>query len=136
LIETDAHMLADESLYQRVRERQLAERIIPLVGDLAGRKAMHALASWLRAKRLRVGMIYLSDVEFFLLRNGTFDRFIANLEHIPWTDGAMLARSTSRELAHPERVAGDTGTTVLRPVERFLRDARGGRFRTVDDLFR
>lgn len=135
LIETGAHMLADESLYQSVRERQLAERIIPIVGDLAGQKAMHALASWLRAKRLRVGMIYLSDVEFFLLRNGTFDRLIANLDRIPWTGGAMLARSTSRELAHPERVAGDTGTTILRPVERFLRDAKGGRFRTVDDLF-
>ena len=36
LIVTGGHMLASESLYQRVRERQLAERIIPIVGDLAG----------------------------------------------------------------------------------------------------
>ena len=67
-------------------------------------------------------MIYLSDVEFFLLRNGSFARFLANLDRIPWAHGAMLARSTSRGIAHPERVAGDTGTTILRPVGAFLRE--------------
>lgn len=136
LIGTGAHMLSEESLYRRVRDRQLAERVIPVVGDLAGTKAMPALADWLRTKRLRVGMIYLSDVEFFLLRNGAFARFLANLDRIPWAHGAMLARSTSRGITHPERVASDTGTTILRPVEAFLREARAGGIRTEDDLFR
>jgi hypothetical protein len=130
------HMLASESLYQRVRSRQLSGRIIPLVGDLAGTSAMPALAAWLRAQGLQVAMIYLSDVEFFLLRDGKFARFLENLQRIPWAEGALLARSTSRKLEHPERVAGDVGTTVLRPVQPFLREARAGRIQNVEDLFR
>lgn len=130
------HMLASETLYQRVRSRQLSGRIIPLVGDLAGAAAMPALAAWLRAQGLRVVMIYLSDVEFFLLRDGKFAPFLENLQRIPWAEGAWLARSTSRKLEHPERVAGDVGTTVLRLVQPFLREARAGRIRNVEDLFR
>jgi len=136
LIVTGGHMFASESLYQRVRSRQLAERVIPLVGDLAGSVAMPALAAWLRKQRLRVAMTYLSDVEFFLLRDGKFAPFLDNLQRIPWTDGAMLARSTSMRIDHRERVAGDTGTTILRPVASFLHEAKAGRIRNAGDLFR
>ena len=40
------------------------------------------------------------------------------------------------KIDHRERVAGDTGTTILRPVEPFLSEARAGRIQNVGDLFR
>jgi hypothetical protein len=135
LIVSGGHMLASESLYQQMRARQLTQRIIPVVGDLAGAAAMPALAAWLRTHSLQVAMIYFSDVEFFLLRDGKFAPFLENLQRIPWAEGAMLARSTSMKLDHRERVADDVGTTILRPVQPFLREARAGRIRNVDDLF-
>jgi hypothetical protein len=135
LIVSGDHMLASEPLYRQMRARQLTQRIIPVVGDLAGAAAMPTLAAWLRAHGLQVAMIYLSDVEFFLLRDGKFAPFLENLQRIPWAEGAMLARSTSMKLDHRERVADDVGTTILRPVQPFLREARAGRIRNVDDLF-
>jgi len=129
-------MLAREDLYRRVRDAQRAGRIVPLVGDLAGSGSLPRLAGWLRARGLRVSLLYVSDVEFFLLRAGRFADYVANLERLPWADGARLVRTSTRPLdGHPERVAGDAATTVLRPVAGFLARARAGRIRAPEDLF-
>ena len=40
--------LASDSAYQTVRRLQLASRIIPVVGDLAGSKALPEIAEFLR----------------------------------------------------------------------------------------
>jgi hypothetical protein len=130
-----AHFLARESWYQIVREAHLGDRIVPIVGDFAGSKALPALGSWLRARGLAVSVLYISDVEFFLLRSGRFPSYIENLGSLPWRDGAVLIRSSTREIVHPDRVPGDSSTTILRPVAPFLEGARAGHFRSVDDLF-
>jgi hypothetical protein len=129
------HFLARESWYRDVRDAQIGDRVIPIVGDFAGSKALPALGGWLRARGLAVSVLYLSDVEFFLLRSGRFAAFVENLTRLPWRDGAVLIRSSTREIVHPDRSPGDSSTTILRPVAPFLEGARAGHFRSVDDLF-
>ena len=131
-----SHFLAREEWYQSVREAQIGDRVIPLVGDFAGPRALPKLANWLRRRDLRVSAFYASDVEFFLLRSGKFAGYVANLAQLPWSKDAVLIRTSTREIAHPERSPGDSSTTIVRPVVRFLREAREGRIRTVEDLFR
>ena len=114
---------------------QRGDRILPIVADLAGSTAMPALAAWLRTRSLGVSLIYLSDVEFFLLRSGRFAAFAANLARLPMVAGAMLIRTSTREIAHPDRFPGDSSTTILRPLATFLEAAQAGRVRTPDDLF-
>jgi hypothetical protein len=82
-----------------------------------------------------VGTIYVSDVEFFLLRAGKFRAFAENLARLPWAEGALLVRTSTREIDHPERVRDDSSTTIVRPVAPFLEDALAGRLGRVEDLF-
>ncbi|QDV35370.1 LIC_10091 family protein [Tautonia plasticadhaerens] len=130
-----AHLLATEEAYRAVRDAQRLDRVLPLVADLAGDGALPRLAEWLRERGLPVSVLYVSDVEFFLLRAGRFDAYLANLERLPRAEGALIVRTSTREIDHPERVLGDSSTTIARPLSRFLDEARAGRIRTPDDLF-
>jgi hypothetical protein len=130
-----AHFLAREDWYQAGRTAQIGDRVLPIVGDFAGPKALPALADWLRHRHLGLSVFYISDVEFFLLRSGRFATYVANLRKLPWLEGAVLIRTSTREIPHPERTPGDSSTTILRPVAKFLEEAEAGRIRTHDDLF-
>ncbi len=130
-----AHLLAREASYRVVRDLHRGDRIIPLVGDFAAPGGLADLAAWLHGRSLAVALLYVSDVEFFLLRAGRFGAYTENLAGMPWMDGAMLVRTSTREIDHPARVRGDSATTVVRPVAPFLAAARAGRIGTVDDLF-
>jgi SAM-dependent methyltransferase len=134
-LDRPAHFLAREPWYQTIRAAQIGDRVLPLVGDFAGPTALPALADWLRHRRLAVSVFYISDVEFFLLRSGRFADYVANLRKLPWLEGAFLIRTSTREIPHPERSPGDSSTTILRPVAKFLEDVEAGRIKTVDDLF-
>lgn len=130
-----SHVLADEETFRRVRDSQRDGRILPIVGDFAGDGALPRLAGWLRRQGRKVGLLYISDVEFFLLRGGHFDAYIANLRRIPWAKGAQVARTSTRPIVHPERVAGDASTTILRPVDRFLEAVETRENVSTEDLF-
>ncbi len=131
-----AHFLAEDAWFQSVKDRQQGDRVIPLTGDFAGPHALPALGAWLRDRGLSVSVFYASDVEFFLLRAGRLAAYAANLAKIPWKEAAVLIRTSTREIQHPERIAGDSSTTILRPVAEFLEQVQAGRIRTLDDLFR
>ena len=130
-----AHWLSSEADYQSVRAAQSGDRIIPLTADFAGPTTFARLGDWLRRRGFKVGTFYTSDVEFFLLRSGRFEPYLANLARLPWADGVVLVRTSTREIDHPARVRGDSSTTVVIDVRRFLSDANAGRVRTPDDLF-
>ena len=131
-----AHFLANDATYQTVRQAQSGDRLIPLVGDFAGDLTMRNLALWLRDRSLKLGVLAISDVEFFLIRDGKFPTYAANLAALPWAEGAILIRTSTREIPHPERIKRDSSTTILRPVALFLKTAIAGQIRTVEDLFR
>jgi hypothetical protein len=130
-----AHFLARDDWFQTVRNLQIGDRLIPITGDFAGNQALASLGDWLRRRGLSISVFYASDVEFFLLRSGRFAAYAANLARLPWQEGALLIRTSTREIPHPERCPGDSSTTILRPVARFLEAAEAGRIKSVDDLF-
>lgn len=130
-----AHLLAREEDYQTVRALHLGDRVIPLVGDFGGGRVLQALGDWLRTHSLKLSTFYISDVEFFLFRSGRFPFYVEGLARLPWASGALIVRSSTREIAHAERVAGDSSTTIIRRVDEFLDAVQAGRIRSVDDLF-
>jgi hypothetical protein len=130
-----AHFLTQEVLYQRVRELQLRDCILPLTGDFADSVTLPRLARWLRMHQLTLSFLYISDVEFFLLRSGRFDSYVQNLSLLPWSASVQIARTSTREITHPARVAGDHSTTTLEPITSFLERAHRGLIQSADDLF-
>lgn len=130
-----AHVLSSDRLYGRVRALHLGDRVLPLVGDYGQPDGLRPLAEWLRRHGLAVSVVYVSDVEFFLLRSGRLKTYLANLALLPRTDEALIVRTSTREIAHPERVRGDSSTTIARPLAAFLEAGQAGRIRVLDDLF-
>ncbi len=130
-----AHFLADERLYQVVRNTHRHDAILPLIGDFANGPCLTKLADFLRKSRQEIGLFYISDVEFFLLRAGKFANYIQNLERLPWARNAQIIRTSTREINHPERVKGDSSTTIIRPFADFLAHAKSGKIQAIDDLF-
>ncbi|MBX3169477.1 MAG: hypothetical protein KF760_18900 [Candidatus Eremiobacteraeota bacterium] len=117
--------LARPDAYARVRRMQLENRIIPLVGDFAGRRAFPSVARWCRRRNLRVSAVYASNVDFYLMPRGlTSDKmedFVLNLQSLPRDPQALLLRfhlwSGQRPLFWPR----------LQRLDRWLRDYQQGK---------
>jgi len=113
--------LASEDGFQFVKDLQAHDRVIPVVGNLTGPSALVGIGRWLREHDERLSVFYASNVEFYLFRDGTFDRFVDNLGHIPHASRALLIRS----------IFGYGGGSVsqTQPVPDLLDGAAHGRYR-------
>ena len=85
--------LATEDGFQFVKSLQGRDLILPVVGDFAGPKALAAVGKFLADRNERVSAFYTSNVEFYLFRNSTFSRFVANAGRLPRAPHAVIIRS-------------------------------------------
>lgn len=127
------NFLAAEDAFQFVKSLQARHRIVPVVGDLSGPSALAAIGRMLSERGDRLSVIYASNVEFYLFREGTFPRFVANLEGIPRTDRSVVIRSVFGR-NRPLGRAGDGSTSSIQRVDELLNGFSGGRIRSYDDL--
>ena len=114
--------LASEASYRFVRDMQLRDGIVPVVGDLAGSHAVRAIGDHLRARGLAVSAFYTSNVEFYLAQDGTLGRFADNVRSLPRTDRSVLIRSyfPGRFGPHPLAREGYYSTQLVQPSGEFL----------------
>lgn len=127
VLETDvdgdrASYLATRDRYEIVRNLQLANRIVPVVGDLAGPDALREMGEVMREMGVGLTAFYASNVEFYLWRSETFERWIDNLRALPVVEGAVVIRSYFPNLraGHPSSVRGYHATQTLQPVSTLL----------------
>jgi len=132
------NFLAAESDFQYVKEMQDKDLIIPITGDLSGPKAVRAIGDYLREVGETVSAFYLSNVEFYLVRNGSFDRFVDNVKFLPIQSKSVLIRSyfnyayyTSQ---HPQTVDNYFSVHLLQTLESLVRDQNGGGYENYYDL--
>ena len=85
--------LANEEDFQFVKSLHARDRIVPIVGNLAGRGALANVGRYLDATGLRVSAFYTSNVEFYLFRDGSAPAFITNLARLPRQPGSVIVRS-------------------------------------------
>jgi len=123
------NFLAREEDYLFVRELHLQNRIIPVVGDFAGPKALRTVGDYLKKNGYSVSAFYTSNVEQYLFRNGVFGAFVENVRHLPVTEKSLFIRAfTGRGGFHPARVPGHRLTTILQKITTFLGDFDQGRY--------
>jgi hypothetical protein len=121
--------------YAAVRRLQLAGRVVPVIGDFAGRRALAAVGDFLRERGERVSTFYVSNVEFYLLRSGAFDAFVRNVECLPLRADAVFIRAYfDYGRSHPARLPGHRSTTLLQPVQSLLRRHAAGELSTHWDV--
>ncbi len=112
--------LATEENYRSVQELERANRIVPLVGDFAGPKAIRAAGQFARDQRQIVTAFYLSNVEQYLFASGSWPAFYANVATLPLDSSSVFIRAVYKEkdCAEPvhRMIVGSDFLTVLQPM--------------------
>ena len=107
--------------YRFVRDLSRAERIVPVVGDFAGPHALRAIGDWVRAHGSTVSAFYTSNVEFYLMRDGAFARFAANVRALPSSPESVMIRACfDYGRPHPAELPGHRSVLLLQRLPRFL----------------
>ncbi len=113
--------LATEERFRTVQALQRVGRIVPVVGDLAGPRAVRAIGEYLREQGQAVSLYYLSNVEFYLFRADTFGAFVENVRTLPARPNSMLVRSLfNRSYLHPSWVPGNLSIQMMQRWPVFL----------------
>jgi hypothetical protein len=131
--------LADENAFQFVRSMQLNDRIIPVVGNVAGDKAVRAIGQYAVEHGLNVSAFYLSNVEQYLMgRDGGFDEYAKNVKTLPHDSTSVIIRSFFGRFgtSHPLYVTGrgSVSTSMIEPMNSFLRAYADGELSSYSAL--
>ena len=81
--------MASEELYGVLRDIEMRNLVVPLVGDFGGPKALRSVARYLDLHHATVSVFYTSNVEQYLFRGDLWQRFYENVAALP-----IDARST------------------------------------------
>lgn len=130
------NFLAGDDDYRFVRRLQEENRIIPIVGDFAGSKALASVGSYLKEKGYKVSAFYTSNVEQYLFQNRAFGNFVANVRKLPGDDMTVFIRAVARmrQAAHPAYQPGHRTATILEKMAIFLKDQDAGLYPSYWDL--
>jgi hypothetical protein len=142
VLETDrsgrhASYLATEERWRIVESLQERDAIVPVVGDFAGSHALPAIATLLTERDLTLSAFYTSNVEYYLIEDGTFGRFADNVRRFPIDDRSVIIRSffgRNFGFVHPEAVPGYYSVQLLQTVQAFTARQTEGGYRSYSEL--
>lgn len=116
--------------WEYLKQLQARNRIIPVVGNLAGTKALPAISREITARGERVSVLYVSNVEMYLWRDGLFDAFARTAASLPHDERSVIIRSFfggGFGQYHPQNLPGHVSTQLVQPLADFAdRQRRGG----------
>jgi len=113
--------LATEDAFQFVKGLEDRNLIIPVVGDFGGTKAFDAVGRWMTTNNEKLSALYASNVEQYLMRDGGFAAFAANVRRLPRDARSVIIRScfTGCRGAHPSAVSGYYSVQLTQLVDSF-----------------
>jgi hypothetical protein len=112
--------LVTEEAFRFVQRMQREGRIIPLVGDFAGDRAMPGIARLLRDKGLTVSAFYVSNVEQYLLEPKVWQKWTRNVAALPADGAGVFVRAyLDQGRRHPRQMQGHRTATVLQGIVDF-----------------
>ncbi len=121
------NFLENRNDYAFLRELQEKNRVIPIVGNFAGPKALPAVAVYLKSHGYTVTAFYTSNVEQYLFQSGLFSAFAENVRKLPITNKSLFIRAFPNMRGwHPARIPGHRLTTLLQAMSVFLQDYQRG----------
>ncbi|HTK50895.1 MAG TPA: hypothetical protein VL308_03340 [Gemmatimonadaceae bacterium] len=132
-----ANYLASEDDFQYVKSLEARNLVIPVVGNLAGPHALREIGRVMTERGEKLSVLYVSNVEFYLMREGTFDAFAASVRTLPYNAHSVIIRSYfggGFYGSHPQGVPGYFSTQLLQTVDSFAQEAARGGYATYNDL--
>jgi hypothetical protein len=86
--------LATEDAFEWMKAFESENRLVPVMGDFAGPKALRSVGQYLADKHALVSAFYLSNVEEYLKQDGKQQTFCANAATLPVDDSSTFIRSS------------------------------------------
>lgn len=124
-----ASYLVREADFQFLKRLQHRNLVVPVVGDIAGPKALNAVRDELRRTGTQVSVFYISNVEDYLIRDGRFPSFASTVRSLPRNSRSVMIRSWfGGPGTHPANVPGYYTTQLVQTLDSFATDA------AVDDV--
>jgi hypothetical protein len=126
--------VATEARWNVVRALEVANKVIPVTGDLAGTKAMRAMGDYLREIHEPVSALYVSNVEFYL--RGSLGNYAANVLAFPVAANGVIIRSWFEQGGRtlPSSQPGHFSTQLLETFSGFRRITGQVSYGTYGDL--
>jgi len=82
---------------------------------------LRGIGRWVREHGLTVSAFYTSNVEFYLVRDRTFPRFVANVRELPHAPDSVIIRACfDYGRTHPLEMPGHRSVLLLQRLPRFL----------------
>ena len=86
--------MATEANFRALKEVEVNNLLVPLVGDFAGPKAIRAVADYIKQNQAKVTAFYLSNVEQYLFQQGDdWKKFYTNVGSLPLDSTSTFIRS-------------------------------------------
>lgn len=121
--------LATDERWRVVKELQARDGVIPVVGNLAGSSAFPAIGREVAARGEHVSALYVSNVEMYIWRDGSFGRFAATASRLPRDERSVIIRSFfggGFGQSHPLNRPDHFSTQLVQSLDDFARrEARG-----------
>jgi hypothetical protein len=116
--------LASETAFQRIKSMHRRNLIVPVTGDLAGAHTLSGIGEYLAGHRERVSVLYVSNVEDYLIRDRTFASYVGAVRALPRDPNAVIIRSYfGGGMGHPESTPEYYATQLLQRMDRFVADS-------------
>lgn len=112
--------LATDESFRFVQAMEKEGRLVPVVGDFAGDRAMPGVAATIRERGLTVSAFYVSNVEQYLFENKVWPKWTKNIAALPTDDKSLFIRAyLDQGKKHPREKKGHRTATVLQRVSDF-----------------
>ncbi|MFI5178573.1 MAG: hypothetical protein ACHQO8_08420 [Vicinamibacterales bacterium] len=89
---TGLSYLASEEKFQVLKDLESRNLMVPVVGNFSGPKALRAVGAYVREHGATVTAFYVSNVEMYLARAGTWGAFCANVATMPLDENSVFIR--------------------------------------------
>jgi hypothetical protein len=141
LLETDRRgrqlcYLASEDDFQFVKGLEARDLVVPVVGNLAGPHALAAIGQEIERRGEKMSAFYISNIENYLFRDGSFPRFVDNVKKLPHNDKSVVIRSLFGGYQLPETVPGYYSTSAIQKIDELLSNCGASRCRGYYDLLK
>ena len=112
--------LADEAAFRFVQTMEKEGRVIPVVGDFAGDRAMPGIAAEIKKQGLTVSAFYVSNVEQYLFEPGVWAKWSRNVAALPTDKKSLFIRAwLDQGKSHPQQLKGQRTATLLQRIADF-----------------
>ena len=112
--------LASEEAFRFVQTMEREGRVIPVVGDFAGDRALSGIAAQIVKEKIAVSAFYVSNVEQYLFEPKVWPKWARNVAMLPTHDKSLFIRAyLDQGRKHPQQMNGHRTATVLQRIADF-----------------